>query len=120
MQQPDPDAVLGMVETSLDDDKAQAVTVIELRGKSSIADHMVIASGTSGRQIVAMADHLLEKLKTAGIRDATVEGMNQGDWILIDAGDVIVHLFRPEVRSFYNLEKMWGVSMPEQVGGFNA
>lgn len=104
-----------MIETSLDDDKAQAVTVIELRGKTTIADHMVIASGTSSRQVVSMADHLLEKLKTAGVQGATVEGLNQGDWVLIDAGDVVVHLFRPEVRSFYNLEKMWGVSMPEPV-----
>lgn len=75
---------------------------------------MVIASGTSSRQVAAMADHLLEKLKAAGVRDTSVEGLNQGDWVLIDAGDVIVHLFRPEVRSFYNLEKMWGVAVPEQ------
>ncbi len=105
--------MLGLIETSLDDDKAQAVTVIELRGKSSIADHMVIASGTSSRQVVSMADHLLEKLKASGVQGAMVEGMQQGDWVLIDAGDIIVHLFRPEVRSFYNLEKMWGVEMPE-------
>ena len=111
---PDPDLVLDLVETSLDDDKAQGVIVIDLRGKSAIADHMVIASGTSSRQVAAMADHLLEKLKSAGVRDSSVEGLNQGDWVLIDAGDVIVHLFRPEVRSFYNLEKMWGVTMPEQ------
>jgi len=104
---------LGLIATSLDDDKAQAVTVIDLDGKSSIADHMVIASGTSSRQVVSMADHLLEKLKQSGVKDAAVEGINQGDWVLIDAGDVIVHLFRPEVRSFYNLEKMWGVAMPE-------
>ena len=105
--------MLGLIETSLDDDKAQAVTVIELRGKSSIADHMVIASGTSTRQVVSMANHLIERLKKAGVEGTTVEGMNQGDWVLIDTGDVIVHLFRPEVRSFYNLEKMWGVAMPE-------
>jgi len=112
-QEPYSDLMLGLIETSLDDDKAQAVTVIELRGKSSIADHMVIASGTSSRQVVSMADHLLEKLKSSGVEGARVEGMNQGDWVLIDAGDIIVHLFRPEVRSFYNLEKMWGVEMPE-------
>lgn len=115
-QQPDPDALLGLIETSLDDDKAQAVTVIELRGKTTIADHMVIASGTSSRQVVSMADHLLEKLKAEGVQGATVEGLSQGDWVLIDAGDVVVHLFRPEVRSFYNLEKMWGVAMPEPIG----
>ncbi|MBO6838247.1 MAG: ribosome silencing factor [Alphaproteobacteria bacterium] len=108
--------MLGLIETSLDDDKAQAVTVIELRGKTTIADHMVIASGTSSRQVVSMADHLLEKLKAQGVQGATVEGLSQGDWVLIDAGDVVVHLFRPEVRSFYNLEKMWGVAMPEPIG----
>lgn len=112
-QEPDPDQVLGLIETSLDDDKAQAVTVIEMRGKSSVADHMVIASGTSSRQLASMADHLLQKLKSEGVQDMTVEGLKQGDWVLIDAGDVIVHLFRPEVRSFYNLEKMWGVDLPE-------
>lgn len=111
---PDSDAVKNLVETSLDDDKAQGVIVIDLRGKSAIADHMVIATGTSSRQVAAMAEHLLEKLKAAGMRDTSVEGLSQGDWVLIDAGDVIVHLFRPEVRSFYNLEKMWGVTMPEQ------
>ncbi len=100
-----------MVETvvgSLDDDKAEDVTVIDLRGRSSIADHMVIASGRSQRQVGAMADHLMEKLKQLGL-PVSVEGMQQGDWVLIDAGDIVVHLFRPEVRSFYNLERMWGV-----------
>jgi ribosome-associated protein len=113
-----PDALLSVIETSLDDDKAQAVTVIDLDGKSSIADYMVIASGTSSRQVISMADHLLEKLKQSGVRDATVEGLNQGDWVLIDAGDAIVHLFRPEVRGFYNLEKMWGVALPEPASAF--
>jgi ribosome-associated protein len=113
-----PKALLSVIETSLDDDKAQAVTVIDLDGKSSIADYMVIASGTSSRQVISMADHLLEKLKQSGVRDATVEGLNQGDWVLIDAGDAIVHLFRPEVRGFYNLEKMWGVALPEPASAF--
>jgi ribosome-associated protein len=113
-----PEALLSVIETSLDDDKAQAVTVIDLDGKSSIADYMVIASGTSSRQVISMADHLLEKLKQSGVRDATVEGLNQGDWVLIDAGDAIVHLFRPEVRGFYNLEKMWGVALPEPASAF--
>ena len=113
--------LLSLIETSLDDDKAQAVTVIDLTGKTTIADAMIIASGTSSRQIAAMADHLLEHLKEAGIKGATCDGKEQGDWVLIDAGDVIVHLFRPEVRSFYNLEKMWDVTLPENkataVGG---
>lgn len=96
----------------MDDDKAQALTVIDLAGKSSIADYMVIASGTSSRQVAAMADHLVEKLKGAS-SDVSMDGQSQGDWVLIDAGDIIVHLFRPEVRAFYNLEKMWGIDMPE-------
>lgn len=107
---------MGLVVSSLEDDKAQDVTVIELRGKSSIADFMVIASGTSSRQVVAMSEHVVEKLKQSGAGNAATEGLSQGDWVLIDAGDIIVHLFRPEVRSFYNLEKMWDVSMPEPVG----
>lgn len=113
-----PKSLLSLIEKSLDDDKAQAVTVIDLDGKSSIADYMVIASGTSSRQVASMADHILEKLKQSGVRDATVEGLSQGDWVLIDAGDAIVHLFRPEVRGFYNLEKMWGVALPEPASAF--
>jgi len=110
---PDPAALKALVEKSLDDDKAQAVTVIDLAGKSTIADHMVIASGTSRRQVSAMADHLMERIKAAGSVSPVMDGEEQGDWVLIDAGDVIVHLFRPEVRDFYNLEKMWGADMPE-------
>lgn len=107
------ESLLSLVETSLDDDKAQAVTVIDLAGKSTIADHMIIASGTSSRQVAAMADHLVEKMHATGIKGATVDGKDQGDWVLIDAGAVIVHLFRPEVRSFYNLEKLWGAPAPD-------
>lgn len=103
--------MVDVVTNSLDDDKAEHVTVIDLRGKSSIADHLVIASGRSQRQVGAMAEHLMEKLKHQGLR-VSAEGMQQGDWVLIDGGDIIVHLFRPEVRAFYNLEKMWGVSQP--------
>lgn len=98
--------------TSLDDDKAEDVVVIDLAGKTSFADYMIIASGRSGRQVGAMAEHLREKLKAAGAASVDVEGMPQADWVLIDAGDIVVHLFRPEVRSFYNLEKMWGVELP--------
>ncbi|MEQ8603660.1 MAG: ribosome silencing factor [Marivibrio sp.] len=86
---------------------------MDLDGKSSIADHMVIASGTSRRQVSAMADHLMERIKATGSVSPVIDGEEQGDWVLIDAGDVIVHLFRPEVREFYNLEKMWGADMPE-------
>ena len=105
-----------MVETvlaSLDDDKAEEVTVIDLRGRSSIADHMIVASGRSTRQVSAMAEHVMSKLKTLGLH-VGAEGLTQGDWVLIDGGDIVVHLFRPEVRSFYNLERMWGVGAPEK------
>lgn len=99
---------------SLEDDKAQDVVVIELSGKSDIADYLVIASGTSGRQVVAIAQHLRERLNHAGITGIGLEGITQGDWVLVDGGDVIVHLFRPEVRTFYNIEKMWGADTPAQ------
>ena len=108
------DDVLKLVTASLDDDKALDLAVIDLHGKTDIADHMVIASGTSERQVGAMADHLQAKLKQGGLKGVHVEGLNQCDWVLIDAGDVIVHLFRPEVRDFYGLEKLWsGSPMPE-------
>ena len=97
---------------SLDDDKAQDVIVIDLKGKTSIADYMIVASGTSHRQVVTMAEHLREKLKSLGIKSVSVEGLSQGDWVLIDGGDVIVHLFRPEIREFYCLEKLWGDPVP--------
>ena len=104
--------MLKLVETSLDDDKAEAVVVIVLDGKTEICDTLVIASGTSQRQIGAMADHIKEKLKASGLTGIAVEGQTQCDWVLIDAGDVIIHMFRPEVRSFYNLEKMWEAPGP--------
>ena len=104
--------LLGLVEKSLDDDKAEDVVAIDLAGKSSIADYMVIASGRSQRQIGAMAEHVSIALKDATGFPANVEGAQACDWVLIDGGDVIVHLFRPDVRSFYNLEKMWNMSLP--------
>ena len=102
-----PAALLRIVEKSLDDDQAVDVASIPLAGKTTIADHMVVASGRSQRQVGAMADHLVQRLKAAGLKGIAVEGMPQNDWVLVDAGYVIVHLFRPEVRTFYNLEKMW-------------
>ena len=96
------------MEKSLDDDKADKIVVIDLDGKTEIADYLVIASGASQRQVGAMAEHLREKLKTRGLRGVSMEGAVQCDWVLIDAGDVVIHLFRPEVRAFYNLEKIWG------------
>ena len=97
-----------LVMHSLDEDQAQDVVSIPLEGKSSIADHMVIASGRSTRQVAAIATHLAERLKKEGHGNPRIEGLPAADWVLIDAGDVVVHLFRPEVRSFYNLERMWG------------
>jgi ribosome-associated protein len=96
----------------LDDDKAQDVVSIDLTDKSSVADRMIVASGRSHRHVGAMADHLLRALKDAGFGRARIEGLPHCDWVLIDAGDVIVHLFRPEVRSFYNIEKIWSVEPP--------
>ena len=96
---------------SLDADKGQAIVTIDLKGKTPIADYLVIVSGTSSRQVGAMAEHLIEKLKAAGVDGITTEGKENCDWVLVDAGDVIVHLFKPEVRDFYNLEKMWNSSI---------
>lgn len=97
-----------LVLKSLDDDQAQDIISIPLDGKSNIADHMVIAEGRSTRQVAAIAQKLAERIKQAG-GTARIEGLANADWVLIDAGDVIIHLFRPEVRSFYNLERMWQV-----------
>ena len=101
-------ALHALVMQSLDDDQAQEIVSIPLDGKSNIADHMVIAEGRSTRQVAAIAQKLAERVKKAG-GSARVEGLANADWVLIDAGDVIIHLFRPEVRSFYNLERMWAV-----------
>ena len=101
------EALHGLVLRSLDDDQAQDVVTIPLTGKSNIADHMVIASGRSTRQVTSMAQKLTERIKKDLGRNVRVEGLPVADWVLIDAEDVIVHIFRPEVRSFYNLERMW-------------
>ncbi len=101
------DALHEMILKSLDDDQAVETISIPLAGKSAIADHMVIASGRSTRQVASMAEKLARAIKTEFGRSARIEGLPAADWVLIDAGDVIVHLFRPEVRSFYNLERMW-------------
>lgn len=106
--------MLELVETILDDDKAQDIVVIDLAGKTTLADFMVVASGSSTRQVAGMARKMQEKLKNAGCGRVPVEGLPQADWVLIDAGDVIIHLFRPEVRAFYNLEKMWSEFAPSE------
>jgi ribosome-associated protein len=113
---PSPKKLLQLVKASLEEDQAEDIVVIALDGKSSIADYMVIASGRSQRHVASTADHLIERLKAAGMRPIPSEGRTQGDWVLIDGGDVIVHLFRPEVREFYNLEKMWNQTAPEPAG----
>ncbi len=107
-QDAEPGSLHELVLQQLDDDQAQEMVSIPLEGKSSIADHMIIASGRSTRQVAAMANKLAEKIKQSGKAMPRVEGLPAADWVLIDAGDVVVHLFRPEVRSFYNLERMWG------------
>lgn len=107
-----------LILDQLDEDQAQDLVTIPLEGKSSIADHMVIASGRSTRQVAAMATKLAERLKKQGHGTPRIEGLPAADWVLIDAGDVVVHLFRPEVRSFYNLERMWGFGHdPVAAGG---
>jgi ribosome-associated protein len=103
-----------LILNRLDDEKAQDVVFIDLKDKSSVADGMIVASGRSHRHVGAMADHLLRMLKDEGHGKARVEGLPHCDWVLIDAGDVIVHLFRPEVRSFYNIEKIWSVEPPRR------
>lgn len=103
----EPGSLHALVLAQLEDDQAQDVVSIPLAGKSSIADHMVIASGRSTRQVAAIAQKLAERVKQEGHGPVRLEGLPQADWVLIDAGDVVVHLFRPEVRSFYNLERMW-------------
>lgn len=107
MAKPDKQELLDFVLGQLDDDQAQEVVTIDLEGKSSIADYMVIASGRSTRQVASIAQKLAEKLKQNGYGPVKLEGLPQADWVLLDAGDIVVHLFRPEVRSFYNLERMW-------------
>ena len=111
------DPLLKLVLTQLDDDQAQDIVTIDLKGKSSIADHMVIASGRSTRQVAAIAQKLAEKIKQAGFGPVKLEGLPAADWVLLDAGDIVVHLFRPEVRSFYNLERMWAFGDAPPVAG---
>ncbi|MDH5529513.1 MAG: ribosome silencing factor [Paracoccaceae bacterium] len=101
------DALLARILSSLDDDKAEEVVTIDLRGRSSVADYMVVCSGRSSRQVGAIAEKLMDRLKQDFGLICKIEGKDQGDWVLIDANDVVVHVFRPEVRDFYQLEKMW-------------
>jgi ribosome-associated protein len=109
-----PPPLLTSILESLDDAKAEQVVALDLDGKAALADQMVIASGRSNRHVAAIAEQLVEKLKAGGKADLKIEGLPHCDWVLVDAGDVIVHIFRPEVRSFYNLEKLWSPDAPRE------
>jgi ribosome-associated protein len=110
----DTSKLLTTILESLDVAKAEEITSIDLNGKGAFADQMVIANGRSNRHVSAIADQLVDKLKAAGFNHIRVEGVPQCDWVLVDSGDVVVHLFRPEVRSFYNLEKLWSPLAPDE------
>ena len=114
LEQDEAEKILDIITKSLDDGKANDVVVIDLQGKTSIANYMVVASGTSQRHVASLADQIQMKLKAAGYK-STIEGEEKADWVLIDAFDVIVHIFKPEVREFYSIEKMWalGKTRPE-------
>ncbi|NCC22363.1 MAG: ribosome silencing factor [Alphaproteobacteria bacterium] len=111
-----PSDLKDLIAQSLDADKAEDIESIDLRDQTAIADYMIVASGRSTRQVIAMAEKLQERLAARGVRGLRVEGLAVGDWVVLDAGDVIVHLFRPEVREFYNIEKMWRPHTLEVVG----
>jgi ribosome-associated protein len=109
------DRLQALIVGSLDNDKAENVVTLDLVGKAMFCDRMVIASGLADRQISAMAQHLSEKLKDAGLKRVQIEGAGGSDWVLIDAGDIVIHLFKPEARTMYALEKMWGEDLDEAV-----
>jgi len=112
---PDAEETLRLILARLDDMKAEDTVTIDLSGKTTIGDYMVVTSGRSNRHVGAVADHIVEDLEKAGLPDVRIEGQPHCDWVLIDAGDVIVHVFRPEVRAFYNLEKMWAPGRPTEL-----
>ncbi|PTM96104.1 ribosome-associated protein [Mycoplana dimorpha] len=101
------DRALQVVLASLEDSKAEDIVTIDIVGKSALGDYMVVASGRSNRHVMAICDHLITDLKDEGLGSARIEGLEAGDWVLIDTGDIIVHVFRPEIREFYNIERMW-------------
>ncbi len=111
---PEGEDIRAIARASLEDMKAEETVEIDLTGKTSIADTMIVTSGRSHRHVGAIADRVLQALKDKGLGPARVEGLPACDWVLIDAGDVIIHIFRPEVRSFYNLERMWGADRPRE------
>ena len=111
--------VCNLIRASLDGDKAEDIVAIDISEKSSFADYMIVASGRSQRHVGALASKLQEKLKEAGGSVLSIEGADSCDWVLIDAGDVVVHLFRDEVRELYNLEKMWAIPVPVMAGSYS-
>jgi len=111
----DTKAVSDFIQQVLDENSAQDVIEIDIRGKSSVADYMIVASGRSNRHVSALSDYVQRALKEEEFKNLGIEGQEAGDWVLIDAGDVILHIFRPEVRLFYNLEKIWSVPLPESL-----
>ena len=111
--QPELDRMQAIIVASLEDDKAEEIMAIDLAGRASFADRMVVATGLADRQIAAMATHLSDRLHEAGFKKLRIEGANGTDWVLIDAGDIIIHLFKPEARVLYALEKMWGPDLDE-------
>jgi ribosome silencing factor RsfS/YbeB/iojap len=108
------DQLQQVIIASLNDDKAEAVVTLELAGRATFADRMVIATGLADRQIAAMAEHLEQKLHAAGLKRVQIEGASGSDWVLIDAGDIVVHLFKPDARVMYGLERMWGADLDEE------
>lgn len=110
-----PQELKSLIEESLDSDKAIDIVAIELGDQSGLADYMIVASGTSSRHVAALADKLKDRLEARGVKGIRLEGMAQADWVAMDAGDIIVHIFRPEVREFYNIEKMWMTYQPHVV-----
>ncbi|MBK9584933.1 MAG: ribosome silencing factor [Alphaproteobacteria bacterium] len=115
-----PEKAKALVEKSLDADKAQDIVTIPLKDSSALADYMIIATGTSSRHVNALAQKLKEKLEKAGQKHIRTEGLSQGDWVIMDTGDIIIHIFRSEVRAFYNLEKMWTMQTPPGLAGQQA
>jgi ribosome-associated protein len=105
---------LELVLASLEDSKAEDIVTINIAGKSALGDYMVVVSGRSSRHVMAICDHLISDLKDEGLGTARVEGQEAGDWVLIDTGDIIIHVFRPEIREFYNIEKMWAAPEIEE------
>lgn len=112
-----PEKIRTLIEQSLDADKAEDINTIDLRGQTSIADYMIVASGRSSRQVGALAEKLCDRLKASGLKNVRIEGKSTCDWVIVDAGDVIIHLFRPEVRDFYNIEKMWSLHQQPDTSG---